>query len=156
MATDNPHSQSPLQDETALRWGFLEDESEACVVVSDRMELVYINAAGRTLVPAHWFGKRCFEVLPVVNESCAWHCPTILAVSESVKIVYCEETVLSPSGSILRLGVGAIPVATGALDPAKSVLLLRPKEAGCDEDTFRRDLLLEAEGVRARIAAHLG
>ena len=32
-------SGSLLRDETALRWGCLEDEREACVVVSDRMEL---------------------------------------------------------------------------------------------------------------------
>lgn len=156
MAPDTPEPKSTLEDETALRWGFLEDEREACVVVSDRMELVYINVAGRALVPAHWFGKRCFEVLPVVNERCAWHCQTIRAVNESVNIVYCEEVVLSPSGSVLQLGVGAIPLATGGQDPAKAVLLLRHKDASCDEDEFRSELLQEAERMHERIVARLG
>jgi len=44
-------SDSQLQDSTALRWSRLEDERDACVVVSDRMELVYINSAARELVP---------------------------------------------------------------------------------------------------------
>ena len=81
-----------LQDETTLRWSRLEDEPEACVV-SDRMELVYINTAARELVPGEWFGKRCFEVFPTVDEACAFHCPKIRAVNESVDVVYCEEAV---------------------------------------------------------------
>lgn len=155
MTPDSLHSKSVLQDETALRWGFLEEEPEACVVVSERMELVYINAAGRVLVPVHWFGKRCFEVLPVVNERCAWDCPTIRAVSESVQVVYCEEVMRSQSGSVLQLGVAAIPVVTGGPDPAKAVLLLRRRGERRDEDEFRRELLKEAESMRERIAAHL-
>ncbi len=89
MTHHEPDSQ--LQDETALRWNRLEDEREACVVVSDRMELVYINTAALQLVPGEWFGKRCFEVLPIVDEACAFHCPKIRAVNESVDVVYCEE-----------------------------------------------------------------
>ena len=61
MTNLKPDSQ---QDSSGLRWSRLEDEREACVVVSDRMELVYINTAARELVPGEWFGKRCFEVLP--------------------------------------------------------------------------------------------
>ena len=82
-----PKPDSQLQDATALRWNRLEDEREACVVVSDRMELVYINSAARALVPREWFGKRCFEVLPTVDEACAFHCPKIRAVNESVEVV---------------------------------------------------------------------
>ena len=90
-------SDPTLQDEAALSWNFLEDEHDACIVVSERMELVYINGAAQQLVPKEWFGKRCFEVFPVVDETCAFHCPKIDAVSESPetspKVVYCEEAV---------------------------------------------------------------
>ena len=82
MTDLTPHSQ--LQDKAALRWSRLEDEDAACVVVSDRMELVYINAAAMELVSGSWFGKRCFEVLPGVEEACAFHCPKIRAVSSRV------------------------------------------------------------------------
>ena len=106
----NSPESNPLRDETALRWSFLEDERDACVVVSERMELVYINAAARELVPGQWFGKRCFEVFPVVDETCAFHCPKIRAVSESLDVVYCEETVCSRDMDCVVLGVGLIPL----------------------------------------------
>ncbi len=62
-------SDPTLQDEAALSWNFLEDERDPCIVVSERMELVYINGAAQQLVPQEWFGKRCFEVFPVVDET---------------------------------------------------------------------------------------
>ena len=74
-----------LQDETALLWSFLEAESDACVVVSERMELIYVNTSARSLMPEGWFGKRCFEVLPVAGETCAFHCPKIRAVNEAAR-----------------------------------------------------------------------
>ena len=49
-----------LRDEAALHWSWLEGERDPCVVVSERMEFVYANAAARALVPGAWFGKRCF------------------------------------------------------------------------------------------------
>ena len=101
---------SILRDETALRWGFMDEEADPCVVVSDRMEFVHINAAGRGLVPHEWFGKRCFEVLPVVDEKCAFHCPTIRAVADSSAIVYCDEQVRVEGGACLQLGVAVIPL----------------------------------------------
>ena len=55
-----PKPDSQLQDSTSLRWSCLEDEQDSCVVVSDRMELVYINTAARRLIPGEWFGKRSF------------------------------------------------------------------------------------------------
>ena len=121
---------SPLRDESALRWNFLEDEADACIVVSGRMELVYVNGAAKTLIPDAWFGKRCFEVLPVVDETCAFHCPKIAAVNESPDVVYCEEAVelseqsvsvdLSSLSGILAVyvdlpGVGVRPL--GPLNP---------------------------------------
>jgi PAS domain-containing protein len=143
---------SPLQDETALRWSRLEDEREACVVVSDRMDLVYINMAARELVPGEWFGRRCFEVLPIVDEACAFHCPKIRAVNESVDIVYCEETVFV--GKAPRVfGVGLIPLGRSSGNHARAVLLLRAKEESVDESAFRAQLLKDAKSLARRIAA---
>ena len=76
-------SDATLRDETTLRWGFLEEESDPCLVVSERMEFVYVNRAARAWLPDQWFGKRCFEVLPVVDEACAFHCPKMDVVQEA-------------------------------------------------------------------------
>src|SRR5918994_2529906 len=123
----NLEPDSQLQDHAALRWTRLEDEPGACVVVSDRMELVYINAAARELVAGAWFGKRCFEVLPIVDEACAFHCSKIRAVNESQDVVYCEETVSGDDGRKV-FGVGLIPLKPGSDDHARAVLLLRAKD----------------------------
>jgi len=149
MTSLNPDSQ--LQDATALRWSRLEDEREACIVVSDRMELVYINRAARELVPGEWFGKRCFEVLPIVDEACAFHCPKIRAVNESVEVVYCEETLLAGSDRKV-FGVGLIPLGPGGDDRARAILLLRAKGQSIEERAFRAQLLADATSLARRIA----
>lgn len=143
---------SPLQDETALRWSRLEDEREACVVVSDRMDLVYINKAARELVPGEWFGRRCFEVLPIVDQACAFHCPKIRAVNESVEVVYCEETVFVGTNPMI-FGVGLIPLGPGTGNHARAVLLLRAKGESVDESAFRAQLLTDAKSLAHRITA---
>ncbi len=151
MTQLNPDSQ--LQDNAALRWSRLEDEQGACVVVSDRMEFVYINAAARELVPGEWFGKRCFEVLPSVDEACAFHCPKIRAVHESVDVVYCEETVLVGNSDLRVFGVGLIPLGPGRDDRARAVLLLRAKEESVEESAFRARLLTDAKRLARRIVS---
>lgn len=140
-----------LQDESALRWNLLEDEPDACIVVSERMELVYLNGAARRLVPADWFGRRCFEVLPVADEMCALHCPKIAAVSESSEVVYCEETTRL-SGGATTYGVGLIPLGTGRKDEARAVFVLRRKDPDAGADEFKAQLLSEAGHLRSRIA----
>jgi hypothetical protein len=144
-------SDSQLQDRTALHWSRLEDEQEACVVVSDRMELVYINTAARDLVPGEWFGKRCFEVLPIVDEACAFHCPKIRAVTESVDVVYCEETVFVGNNERRVFGVGLIPLGPGGDDRARAILLLRAKGESVEEGAFRAQLLTDAKSLARRI-----
>ena len=114
-----------LRDETALRWSFLEDERDACVVVSERMELIYVNTAARGLMPDGWFGKRCFEVLPVAGETCAFHCPKIRAVNEAAEIVYCEESVCAGGNDCAVFGVGLIPLGPGGQETRSS----RPRVA---------------------------
>jgi hypothetical protein len=141
----------PLRDEATIRWSGLEREHDPCLVVSDRMELVYINAAARELVPGSWFGKRCFEVLPNVDESCALHCPKIRAVNEAVEIVYCEEMIGSGESSARSFGVALIPLEATRADRARAVLVLRPK--GGDEETFRKSLLSDATRLAQRVAA---
>lgn len=148
----HPKSDSQLQDEMALRWSPLEDERAACIVVSDRMELVYINTAARELVPGEWFGKHCFEVLPVVDETCAFHCPKMRAVNESVDVVYCEETVFVGNNDRRVFGVALIPLAPASDDRARAVLLLRAKGESVEEDAFRAQLLTDAKSLARRCA----
>ena len=146
-------SDSRLHDETILRWSCLEDEREACIVVSERMEIVYINAAARELMPGEWFGKRCFEVLPIVDETCAFHCPKIRAVTESLDVVYCEETVRLGNNDRRVFGVGLIPLGPGGDDYARAVFLLRRKEESGEEGAFRAQLLMDANSLAQRIAS---
>jgi len=115
------------------------------------MELVYINRAARELVPGEWFGKRCFEVLPIVDEACAFHCPKIRAVNESVEVVYCEETLLAGSDRKV-FGVGLIPLGPGGDDRARAILLLRAKGQSIEERAFRAQLLADATSLARRIA----
>ncbi|MBI4587075.1 MAG: PAS domain-containing protein [Planctomycetes bacterium] len=154
MPPKKPQVPSSWRDELALRWGFLEEEKEPCAVVSHRMELVFINAAGRALLPEEWFGKRCFEVLPTVDEKCALHCPTIRAVNESVEPVYCEEVVQGKARTPFEFGVAVIPLAAApGQDPAKAVLLFRQKKLQIGETTFQTQLLEDAAALRKRLAA---
>jgi hypothetical protein len=148
----NPQSDAQLRNETALRWSDLEREQEPCVVVSERMELVYLNAAARELVPGVWFGKRCFEVLPNVDESCALHCPKIRAVNESIDVVYCEETIGKGETGGPNFGVGLIPLGPTGAGRARAVLLLRAKD-GSEEKAFQAQLVLDAKGLAKRIAS---
>jgi hypothetical protein len=148
----NRKPDSPLQDATALRWSRLEDERDACVVVSDRMELVYINTAARDLVSGEWFGKRCFEVLPTIDKACAFHCPKIRAVNESVDVVYCEETVFVGNDERRVFGVGLIPLGLGGNDRARAILLLRAKGQSVEEGAFQAQLLADAASLARRVA----
>lgn len=119
---------SILQDEDLLRWGFLEENTQACAVVSDRMELVYLNEPARALVPEEWFGRRCFEVMPTANDVCAFNCPTVAAVHDSHEILYCEEVLKTRDGATAKLGVAVIPLLGMSGDEARAVLLMRPKQ----------------------------
>ena len=146
-----------LQDETTLRWNFLETERDPCLVVSERMELVYVNEPARKLVPEQWFGKRCFEVLPTADEACAFHCPKIDAVNDSTvpKVVYCEEVLYQSNLSRLVLGVGLIPLGVHATDHARAVFVLREKDESADAQAFETKLLEDAQGLRDRVSAHV-
>lgn len=148
MPDEIPRQSSILEDESALRWGFLEDHPDACAVVSDRMELVYVNEPARKLVAESWFGRRCFEIFPTANDLCAFHCPTMTAVHQSHDILYCEETLRTPGGPIRELGVAVIPLEGMSRDEARSLLLLRPKSA-----STREALLEEASKLRGRLAS---
>jgi hypothetical protein len=117
------------------------------------MELVYMNAAARQILPARaWFGKRCFEVLPIGDETCALHCETMKAVNESREVVYREETLCLGNGAPKVLGVGLIPLGPGE-DHARAVFMLRRKEASGAPNGFQAQLLVDAKRVRRRIAS---
>lgn len=147
-----------LRDEAGLRWGFLDTEEDPCVVVSERMELIYVNAAAQGLVPEGWFGKRCFEVLPTADEACAFHCPKIDAVNErddttTPQVVYCEEVLYKSNLSRLVLGVGLIPLGSERSERARAVFVLRDKDESADAAAFESMLLADARALRDRIMA---
>jgi hypothetical protein len=156
MHSEIPVTRTILRDENAMRWEFLEDQSDACAVVSKRMELLYLNQAGRALSLPDWFAKRCFEVLPNQDRNCAWHCPTITAVGSATQITYCEEA-LAPGGEpSVILGTAVIPMQHSAEDGAKALLLFRPKAGDSDQSHFEKKLLADAGELHARVAAHHG
>ena len=111
------------------------------------------------LVPQEWFGKRCFEVFPVVDETCAFHCPKIDAVSESPetspKVVYCEEALYTGTLKRVVLGVGLIPLGAERADHARAVFVLRNKDASAEGQAFESRLLQDTEQVRQRILSSL-
>ncbi len=123
-----------------MRWSFLDNEEDACVVFSEWMEIVYLNAAARLLVPEQWFGKRCFDVLPVADRTCALHCPKIKAVSDSPEVVYCEES-LGALGSDGTFGVGLIPRGPEQSDHSRAVFVLRRKNPAGNQDEFSARLI---------------
>lgn len=154
MHGEIPLSDSPFKDENTIRWAFLEQESDACAVVSERMELLYLNEAGRELTLPDWFAKRCFEVLPHRDEQCAWHCPTIVAVSEADEVTYCEEALSPDEGASMTLGTAVIPLAHVAEDGAKALLVFRAKLPGGDDARFRERLLADARDLHGKVGAH--
>ncbi len=119
------------------------------------MELIYVNTSARSLMPEGWFGKRCFEVLPVAGETCAFHCPKIRAVNEAAEIVYCEESVCTWGNDCAVFGVGLIPLGPGSQERGRAVLVLRSKEGSRDESQFEAQLLDHARDVQKRIVASI-
>lgn len=148
-------SSQPLKDQSALRWAFLEEMPDGCVVVSDRMEFVYVNAVARQLVGGDWFGKRCFEVMPTTDKTCAFHCQTMRAVSESPEIVYCEESVDAGTDAARVFGVGLIPLGARSVDHGRAVFVLRRKPVLGNPETFKAQLLRDAEQLRHQIETTL-
>ena len=106
-----------------------------------------------------WFGKRCFEVFPVVDETCAFHCPKIDAISESPetspKVVYCEEALYTGTLERVVLGVGLIPLGAERADHARAVFVLRNQDASTEAGVFQSQLLRDAEQVRQRVLSSL-
>lgn len=154
MHDEIPVTRTILKDENAIRWEFLEDQDDACAVVSERMELLYLNEAGRALTLPDWFAKRCFEVLPNRDEHCAWHCPTITAVGNAEEITYCEEALAAADGTSVTLGTAVIPMEHSAEDGAKALLLFRRKGTESEQKYFQEKLLADARDLHARVAAH--
>ena len=147
MAHDDGHVSSALEDESALLWAFLEEEAEACAVVSSRMEFVYLNRPARRLVPKEWFAKRCFETFPVTNAKCAFFCPTITAVHAATEIVYCKESLRLADGGTLELDVAVIPLEGKPMDEARALLVLRE----CRDEASLRTLKLEGAALREKL-----
>lgn len=141
----------PLEIPGGFSWNFLEEEADACAVVTRRMEVIFLNPAARRLVPRRWFGCRCWEIFPVGDESCAARCPAVRAVSRGSEIIYCEETLFPRGGEPVPVGVAVIPVAGSPEDGQRAVLLIRPKPAGAAGQDFRGELLARAEALHARI-----
>lgn len=132
-------------------WSFLENVADPSAVVTRSMQVVYLNASARSLVPEEWRGLRCWEIFPVGEQSCASRCPAVKAV-QSEGISYCEEEIY-PGGAAVRLGVAVIPLPEAAHGDARAVLLLRPKDSELSEDSFREALLSDAVALQARCDA---
>ena len=113
----------------------------------------HIAGCGQTAVRCRGYHKRCFEVLPIVDEACAFHCPKIRAVNESVDVVYCEETVFVGPNDRRVFGVGLIPLGPGSDDHARAVFLLRAKGESVEESAFRTQLLTDAKSLARRIVS---
>jgi hypothetical protein len=114
------------------------------------MEVLYLNAAARALVPLRWFGCRCWEMFPVGEQSCAARCPAVKAVNNADDITYCEETLYSSEdGSPVHVGVAVIPLTGDGLEEEKALLLMRPKTTGSIQKEFQRGLLERARVLRA-------
>ncbi|MBI4585529.1 MAG: Crp/Fnr family transcriptional regulator [Planctomycetes bacterium] len=113
-------------------------------MVTKRMELLYLNAAARSLARARWFGKRCWEVFPGGDKRCASRCPAVRAAASGRESIYCEETVYSHDGSPIERGVAAVPFLTKGENGERALLLFRPKEEGKSDKAFRNELLEHA------------
>jgi hypothetical protein len=148
---ERPNYLAPSEAYFAARWSFLDEQSDAVSVVTRRMEILYLNAAARGLVPPAWMGRRCWEVFPVGNTSCPSTCPAVKVVSTGGEIAYCEERIY-PRGTPVELGVAVIPMggAGAALEgPERAVILLRPKAAGESPEGFKARLLADATHLRS-------
>lgn len=131
------------------RWSFLDQEHDPCSVVSQHMEVLYLNAAARLIIPADWFGLRCWQAFPVHDDRCASRCLAVWAVGHSNEIVYCEETIYPGSGVPLMIGVAVTPLGNMQADGEQAILLLRPKPADAAEDAFKRVLLEDARRLQS-------
>ncbi len=162
MADSNTEPTSILQEETFARWSPLENEEAPCAVVSERMELIYLNKSARALIPQDWFAKRCWEVFPVKEEDCVWKCPTVFAVNTADSTTYCEETLAAGDGSGQTLGVAVVPVSETKLGRASAILVFCPKvfkvDTGSDagegstiEEQAKEDFLKNASELVAKV-----
>ncbi len=145
-----------LNDEAAFQWDFLEAESDACAVLTERMEMLYLNAAGRDWVEQDWFGKHCWEVFPTRQKNCVFRCATIQALGRGDEAKFHTETLLRKDGSSIKLGIGWIPLSARAGDKAAAMMLLRPCADEDDEGgepAFKEKLLEAATLLKARIVA---
>ncbi|MBI4600372.1 MAG: PAS domain-containing protein [Planctomycetes bacterium] len=140
------------EQDAAVRWGFLDEVSDPCCVVSPRMELVFMSAAARDLVPRAWFGCRCWQVFPVGPAACAARCPAVKAVAAGTEAIYCEETIRPPGVDPIVVGVAVVPLSRAAAGE-KALLVLRPKpaqggESGGADAAFREELLERGRALR--------
>ncbi|MBI4602793.1 MAG: Crp/Fnr family transcriptional regulator [Planctomycetes bacterium] len=133
----------------AARWKLLDEEPDACCVVSRRMELLYLNDAARPLVPIPWFGKRCWEVFSVADGRCGSRCPAVRAAASGTEPIYCEETLSPESESPARRGVAVAPIRPAGADGEGAILVLRPKLPGTEQEAFQNELLRRACALRS-------
>ena len=151
MAEVDPDSRLMLRDDIAVRWGFLDQEADGCAVVSERMELLFLNTTGRALAVQDWFAKRCWEVFPTKDENCLLRCPTIQALGKGDEIRYHEEALVSGDRAPMKLGVAMIPLPGIGDDKAAALLLLRPRDRRDGDVGFRGKVLAAAIDLRSRV-----
>ncbi len=100
-------------------------------------------------MPADWFAKRCFEVLPAHDALCAMDCPTIAAVQTADGIACTEEVLDTDDGATVHLSTAVIPMHDVAGDAARAILLFRVRPQGSDA-RFEQALRETAEQLSER------
>ncbi len=143
------------QEAATVRWDFLENQADACGVVTRHMALVFLNGPARALVGDGWFQRRCWDVFPVWEGGCAGRCPAVRSIASGCEdgasedgIVYCEERLDVGSEDPLVLGVAVIRLPASLEFGEGGLLLLRPKSCEREEEgVFRRELIADATGI---------
>ncbi len=120
-------------NDVAERWSFLEEEPEPCGVFSSKMEVLYLNAGARTLVPKDWFGRQCWKVFPVADQACASACPAVQAARNGGEVFSCTEQVIVGGGTI-TLGVAVMPLRDEHPDDERLAVLFRPEPEALSDD----------------------
>ena len=137
-------------------WSFLEDQPVACGVITQRMEVVYLNEAARSLAAPEWFGSRCWQVFPVEDPSCASSCRVPKAISDATEITYCEEQLRPDAQPSITVGVAVIPWRGEHEDDLHGILLLQARPPGTEAVAFRKQLLGRAREILTVALSRLG
>jgi CRP/FNR family transcriptional regulator len=136
------------------RLGGLDEELDPCVVLSPRMDVLYVNPAAKKIVPSSWIGRPCWQTFPVVEQIYGTSSSVARSIRRSCESLFCVERIIS-HGKRHDYGVAIVPL-TGSgggreiHESANALLVLRRKEDDLDA-TFESRLVHDGELIRARL-----